>query len=98
MGRRAPFNIKLMIQVLQFYVHNNLFREERVIQLLTSAGFSFKKWLFGKRLLMRRSYIVKKGNQGADSTWAPFEETTKGPSPPHAQYHEEVGWLRERER
>jgi len=24
MGRRAPFNIKLMIQVLQFYVHNNL--------------------------------------------------------------------------
>lgn len=59
-----------------------------MIQLLTSAGFSLKKWLFGKRLLMRRSYIVKKGNQGADSTWAPFEETTKGPSPPHAPSHE----------
>jgi len=31
-------------------------------------------------------------------TRAPFEETTKGPSPPHAPSHEGVGWLRERER
>ena len=69
-----------------------------MIQLLTSAGFSKKKRLFGKGLLMRRSYIVKKGNQGADSTWAPFEETNNGPSPPHAPSHELLGWLRERER
>lgn len=34
---------------------------------------------------MRRLYIVnqivnQKENQGADSTWAPFEETNNGPS------------------
>lgn len=69
-----------------------------MIQLLTSAGFSLNEWLFGKRLLMRRSYIVKKVNLGADSTRAPFEETNKGPSPPHAPSHEQLGWLRERER
>lgn len=44
-------------------------------------------------MVIRGLYIVKKGNQGAaDSTWAPFEETNNGPS------HEQLGWLRERER
>lgn len=69
-----------------------------MIQLLTSAGFSLNEWLFGKRLLMRGLYIVIKGNQEADSTWAPFEETNNGPSPSHAPSHEQLGWLRERER
>lgn len=31
-------------------------------------------------------------------TWAPFEETKFGPSPSHAPSHEQLGWLRERER
>lgn len=39
----------------------------------------------------------KKENQGADSTWAPFEETNNGPYPLHAPSHEQVGWLREQE-
>ncbi|XLT09116.1 hypothetical protein HN51_054909 [Arachis hypogaea] len=66
--------------------------EERVIQLLTSAGFSWNEGLFGKRLLMRRCYIVKK------ETRAPFEETKFCPSPSHAPSHELLGWLRERKR
>ena len=66
--------------------------EERVIQLLTSAGFSWNEGLFGTRLLMRRCYIVKK------ETRAPFEETKFCPSPSHAPSHELLGWLRERER
>ncbi|KAL4301664.1 hypothetical protein AHAS_Ahas17G0323500 [Arachis hypogaea] len=74
------------------YVGKRKASEERVIQLLTSAGFSWNEGLFGKRLLMRRCYIVKK------ETRAPFEETKFCPSPSHAPSHELLGWLRERER
>ncbi|QHN95467.1 uncharacterized protein DS421_18g609890 [Arachis hypogaea] len=42
------------------YVGKRKASEERVIQLLTSAGFSWNEGLFGKRLLMRRCYIVKR--------------------------------------
>ncbi|XLS59344.1 hypothetical protein HN51_009099 [Arachis hypogaea] len=61
-------------------------------EVLTTISFSWNEGLFGKHLLMRRCYIVKK------ETRAPFEETKFCPSPSHAPSHELLGWLRERER
>ncbi|PNY05946.1 hypothetical protein L195_g002406 [Trifolium pratense] len=37
-------------------------------------------------------------DSAANKRRAPFEETKFGPSPSHAPYHEQLGWLRERER